>query len=191
MNDQMTQLPGVARPPLDPMFPQLVKEADTPEQKLIGFIAYGLYEEARREWASNFRDQEGRYPAEHELRAYERSWTASRLDGIRNAAVQLVAAYADTVSNQMEAEVLRRALKGRFWRSVGRWLFSALIYTLGVLGTVVALGRSGIDPIKEIRDFARLPRVSVPEPAPTPAQPLAPGPAHALPPPSAPAPAQR
>src|SRR5215213_5538212 len=135
------------------MFPQLV-EADTPEQKLIGFIAYGLYEEARREWASDFRDREGRYPVDNELRAYERSWTASRLDGIRNAAVQLVAAYAETVSNQIEAEVLRRALKGRFWRSVGQSLFSALIYTLAVLGTAVALGRSGIDPVRAIQDFA-------------------------------------
>src|SRR5829696_6895393 len=117
MNDQAAQLPDPPRPPLDPMFPQLVKEADTPEQKLIGFIAYGLYEEARREWATDFRDREGRYPVENEFRAYERSWTASRLEGIRNAAVQLVAAYADTVVNQLEAEVLRRALKGRLWRS--------------------------------------------------------------------------
>jgi len=183
------------------MFPQLVKEADTPEQKLIGFIAYGLYEEARREWASDFRDREGRYPAENELRAYERSWTASRLDGIRNAAVQLVAAYADTVSNQIEAEVLRRALKGRFWRGVGQWLFSALVYTLAILGAVVALGRSGVDPIRAIQDFATPPRSSAPEPAqapppsPGPAQTPPPssahGPAQASPPPSTPVPAQR
>jgi hypothetical protein len=173
------------------MFPQLVKEADTPEQKLIGFIAYGLYEEARREWASDFRDREGRYPVENEVRAYERSWTASRLEGVRNAAVQLVAAYADTVSNQIEAEVLRRALKGRFWRSVGQWLFSAIIYTLAVLGAVVALSRSGIDLIREIQDFARLPQASAPEPAQMPAQPSAPGPTHAPPPSLAPAPPQR
>jgi hypothetical protein len=66
MNDQVVQQADTARPPLDSMFPQLVKEADTPEQKLIGFIAYGLYEEARREWASDFRDREGRYPGENE-----------------------------------------------------------------------------------------------------------------------------
>ena len=191
MTDQAAQLTDATRPPLDPMFPQLVKEADTPEQKLIGFIAYGLYEEARREWASDFRDREGRYPAEHELRAYERSWTASRLDGIRNAAVQLVAAYADTVANQLEAEILRRALKGRFWRSVGRWLFSALIYTLALLGTVVALSRSGIDPIRVIQDFATPPRATAPEPAQTPPPPPPSGPAHTPPPSSVPAPAQR
>src|SRR4051812_23268433 len=162
MNDQAGQLPDPPRPPLDPMFPQLVKEADTPEQKLIGFIAYGLYEEARREWASDFREREDRYPGENELRAYERSWTASRLDGIRNAAVQLVAAYADTVMNQLEAEILRRALKGQFWRSVGRWLFSALVYTLVVLGAVVALNRYGIDPIRAIQDLAGFTRPSTP-----------------------------
>src|SRR5215218_6390974 len=179
MNDQAAQQVDAARPPLDPMFPQLVKEADTPEQKFIGFIAFGLYEEARREWASDFRDREGRYPAENELRAYERSWTASRLDGIRNAAVQLVAAYADTVSNQIEAEILRRALKGRFWRSMGRWLFSAVIYTLALLGAVAALGRSGIDPIKVIQDLATPPLPPVSGPAQTPGQPPAPGPTHA------------
>jgi hypothetical protein len=191
VNDQAAQLVDASRPPLDPMFPQLVKDADTPEQKLIGFIAYGLYEEARREWASDFRDREGRYPAENELRAYERSWTASRLDGIRNAAVQLVAAYADTVSNQIEAEILRRALKGRFWRSVGRWLFSAVIYTLALLGAVLALGRSDIDLIKVIQDLATPPLPPVSGPAQTPAQPPAPGPTHGPPPSAAPAPAQR
>lgn len=127
---------------------------------MIGFIAFGLYEEARREWASDFRDREGRYPVEDEFRAYKRSWTASRLDAIRNAAVQVVAAYADTVSNQLEAEILRRALKGRFWRSMGRWLFSALIYTLAVLGTLVAVGRSGVDPIRMMQDFTTPPRVT-------------------------------
>src|SRR3954451_12041664 len=151
MSNEAAQQADAPRPLLDPMFPQLVKEADTPEQKLIGFIAYGLYEEARREWASDFREREDRYPGENELRAYERSWTASRLDGIRNAAVQLVAAYADTVANQLETEILRRALKGRFWRSGGPGLFSSGIYTLGVLGSIFALNRYGSDPIKMIQ----------------------------------------
>jgi hypothetical protein len=41
---------------------------------------------------------------------------------------------------------------------VGLWLFSALIYTLAILGTVVALGRSGIDPISVIQHLAMLAR---------------------------------
>jgi pimeloyl-ACP methyl ester carboxylesterase len=38
-------------------------------QKLIGFIAYGLYHEAQREWISDFRTREGRYPNEFKVRA--------------------------------------------------------------------------------------------------------------------------
>src|SRR5215203_2412994 len=155
MNDEATQPPNAARPPLDPMFPQLLKEADSPEQKLIGFIAFGLYEEARREWATDFRDREGRYPVENEFRAYEH-----------------------TVVNQLEAEILRRALKGRFWRSVGRWLFSALIFTLILLGTLVAAGRAGIDPIRIMQDFTTPPRSSSSEPIQTPLLPSAPVPAQ-------------
>ena len=164
MSNGATQSANAVRSPLDPMFPQLVKEADSPEQKVIGFIAFGLYEEARREWASDFRDREGRYPVEDEFRAYERSWTASRLDAIRNAAVQVVAAYADTVSNQLEAEILRRALKGRFWRSVGRWLFSALIYTLAVLGTLVAVGRVRRRPDQNDAGFHNASALVTPDP---------------------------
>jgi hypothetical protein len=168
MSNEGPQPANAPRAPLDPMFPLLVKEADSPEQKLIGFIAFGLYEEARREWASDFRDREGRYPVEDEFQAYERSWTASRLDAIRNAAVQVVAAYADKVSNQLEAEILHRTLKGRFWRSVGRWLFSALIYTFALIGILVALARSGVDPIRMLQDFTTPPRSSSPGPVRTP-----------------------
>src|SRR5215204_11238 len=127
--------------PLDPMFPQIVKDTDSPEQKLIGYIAYGLYEEARREWVADFHTREGRYPSDAEVSAYERSWTSSRLEGIRNAAVQVIAAYADNLSSQIEAALLRDTLKGRFGREVVRWLFSAALYSLIIVGLYVVLGR--------------------------------------------------
>lgn len=154
MNDQSPGQLEPGRPPLDPVFPKLISDADTPERKLVGFIAFGLFEEARREWASEFREREGRYPDEREVRAYERSWTASRLEGLRNAAVQLVAAYAEVVARQLETEVLRGALKGRFWRGVGVWLFSAVVFTVVVLGTVIALSRYGLDPIAVVLGLA-------------------------------------
>src|SRR4051794_29496779 len=155
MNEQQPQLePG--RPPLDPIFPQLVSDATTPERKLIGFIAFGLYEEARREWASEFRDREGRYPDESDLQTYEKSWTASRVEGLRSGSVQLMAAYADVVARQLETEMLRGAVKGRFWRGVAVWLFSAIVFTLFALGIFVALSRSGIDPIAAVQDLASL-----------------------------------
>jgi hypothetical protein len=133
------------KPPFDPVFPRLVNEAEGPEQKLIGFIAYGLYHDAKREWISDFRSQEGRDPHDAELRDYERSWTASRLEGLKNAAVQLIAAYTDSVLSQAETQILRNALKGGVWRGVWCGLVGALLYTLMVIGLIVILARSGID----------------------------------------------
>jgi hypothetical protein len=133
------------KPPFDPVFPRLVNEAEGTEQKLIGFIAYGLYHDAKREWISDFRSQEGRDPHDAELRDYERSWTASRLEGLKNAAVQLIAAYTDSVLSQAETQILRNALKGGVWRGVWCGLVGALLYTLMVIGLIVILARSGID----------------------------------------------
>jgi HlyD family secretion protein len=115
------------------------------EQKLIGFIAYGLYHDAKREWISDFQTREGRYPHDEELREYERSWTASRLEGLKNAAVQSIAAYTDSVLAQAETQILRNALKGGVWRAVWCWLVSAMLYTLIVIGVIVIMARSGID----------------------------------------------
>jgi hypothetical protein len=131
--------------PFDPVFPQLVNEAEGMEKKLIGFIAYGLYHDAKWEWISDFRSREGRYPHEEELRGYDRSWTTSRLEGLKNAAVQSIAAYTDSVLSQAEAQILRNALNGTVRRAVWSGLLSALLYTLILIGLIVILAKSGID----------------------------------------------
>jgi uncharacterized membrane protein len=129
-------------PPFDPIFPRLVKE-DSPEDKFLGFIVYGLYQEAKREWVSAFQARERRYPGDEELRAYERTWTASRLEALENAAAQLVTAYTDTVMTHAEKQILRSALKGSFWRAVWRWVVGALCYTILLFALVIGLTRSG------------------------------------------------
>ncbi len=144
MTEQTNQQIESSKIPFDPVFPRLVKE-DTPGQKLLGFIAYGLYHDGKREWISDFRAREKRYPLEEELLAYERSWTASRLDALENAAAQLVTAYTDSVVSQAEKQILRSALTGSYWRAVWRWVGGALLYTLLLLALAVGLAKSGVD----------------------------------------------
>jgi hypothetical protein len=156
MSDQIGQ-PAHPKAPLDPIFPRFFKDGEDSGQKLLGLIAYGLYEEARREWADDFRAREGRYPSEEELRAYERSWTGSRLDGLKNAAIQILASYADTIATQVETQALRGALRGGFFRDIGRWLLSAVVFVLAALGLVIALSRSGVDLAEIFHSLARPP----------------------------------
>jgi hypothetical protein len=135
----------VPKPPFDAIFPRLVNEADGAGQKLIGFIAYGLYHEAQREWISDFRTREGHYPSDEELRQYEGSWTPSRLEALQNAAVQAIAAYTDSIVSQAETQILRNAVRGSLARAAWGWVIGALLYTLLIIGVVVGLHRSGID----------------------------------------------
>jgi hypothetical protein len=156
MNDQPLE-PAPQRAPVDPIFPRFFKDGQDAQQKVLGLIAYGLYEEARREWADDFRARDGRYPSEDELRGYERSWTASRLDGLKNGAAQILASYADTIAAHVETQTLRGALRGGFIRNVGLWLLSAVLFTLAALGFFVALSRAGVDPVGAFYGLARPP----------------------------------
>jgi hypothetical protein len=156
MNDQSGQ-PAPPRAPVDPIFPRFFKEGEDAQQKVLGLIAYGLYEEARREWADDFRARDGRYPSDDELRAYERSWTTSRLDGLKNGAAQILASYADTIAAHVETQTLRDALKGGFIRHVGLWLLSGVLFTLAASGAFVALSRAGLDPAGAFHKLARPP----------------------------------
>jgi hypothetical protein len=147
----VTENPEPQTSPVDPVFPRFFRNGEDPPDKLVGLIAYGLYEEARREWVDEFKAREKRFPIPEELRAYERSWTASRLEGLKNAAVQVLASYADTVAREVEIQALRGALRGGFGRSVVRWLFSAVLFSTAVLAITVALSRAGLDPVAAIQ----------------------------------------
>jgi hypothetical protein len=157
--------------PVDPVFPRFFRDGEGPQHKLVGLIAYGLYEEARREWVDDFKDREGRYPTPDDLRAYETSWTASRLEGLKNAAVQVLASYADSLAREVENQALRRALRGGFFRSVARWLFSAILFGAAVLGLMAALSRAGVDVIGTLQGLLRpaSPVASAPPLVPNPA----------------------
>src|SRR4051794_17870184 len=141
--------------PADPVFPRFFKNGEEPQHKLVGLVGYGLYEEARREWVDEFKGREGRYPTPAELRAYETSWTSSRLEGLKNAGVQILASYADSVAREIETQALRGALKGGFFRSVVRWLFSAFLFVAVVFGLMIAFSRAGVDPIAAMLGLLR------------------------------------
>lgn len=150
---EAAQQPQQPSAPVDPIFPRFFKDSDDQQPKLVGLIAYGLYEEARREWVDTLKAREGRYPNLDELRAYESSWTASRLDGLKNAAIQILASYADTISSEVETQALHRALRGGFIKGVVRWMVSAVLFLAAVLALFVALSRAGLDPIASYRSL--------------------------------------
>ena len=128
----------------NPMFERLVGPPDG-ETPLEGFIAYGLYKIAKREWVSGFRAREGRRPSDAELNSYVSTWTASQLQGAKERAAQALAEFAAIIIEEEEPKTLRRALKGSFWRSFWPSIFASFIYTLVLIALALILTWAGID----------------------------------------------
>lgn len=63
----------------NPVFAKLVDEA---EHELVGFLAYGIYKAAKREWLSEHRERHGRRPTEPEYRQHADAQTPVMLERI-------------------------------------------------------------------------------------------------------------
>lgn len=133
------------QPEYNPIFGQLVPQGELEGDLLPGMVTYSLYKIAKREWATDFFKRNGRKPVEAELNEYIRTWTPTRIAGVRKEAEFFVASFSGSVLEDNAPRIREEALKGTFWRSVGISIFSALLYTLLLIALVIVLRFAGID----------------------------------------------
>lgn len=119
-----------------------------------GFVAYGLYKVAKREWVTDFVDRQKRKPNDAELDAYTSSWTASQLEGARERASQSLAQFAQASIDEAEPRILQKALKGNFWRSFFPSVVAALAYTVILLILAFILTAVGVDILGILENMA-------------------------------------
>ncbi|PIB90441.1 hypothetical protein [Caulobacter sp. FWC2] len=112
----------------NPVFDQLVRASDDIE----GFIAYGLYKQAKREWLLDHRAREGRAPTMAELRGFSRQWTPTTLQAFRETADGALSAYAQITLEDQTPSIQRDALlQGRpLWKDILIGVISALSYSV-------------------------------------------------------------
>jgi hypothetical protein len=118
---------------------------------VLGVIAYGIYKQRKREWATGVRETTGRPPTPQEIQAWVGSWTPTAIDGARSNAAEVLSAFAQSVIKDEEPRILARALKGSWIRSIVQSLTSNLIYTLILIGIAMALIFSGVDLLSVFR----------------------------------------
>lgn len=142
-------------PAYNPIFEQLVDGNDDQHNELIGIVAYALYKRAKREWASDLRTRGGSKPSEVQLSDYMRSWTPSRLEGLKTEAAGILAEFADYVVQAQEPRILRDAVKGKFWRGVGTSMAANFFYTVILILAALVLARTQPDILSIFSDLAR------------------------------------
>jgi hypothetical protein len=112
----------------NPVFHHLVRASDD----IGGFIAYGLYKQAKREWLLGHKAREARAPSPAELRSFSRQWTPTTLKAFRDNAESALFGYAQSVVQDETPSIQRDALiQGHpLWKDVMIGVVSALTYSV-------------------------------------------------------------
>jgi len=100
------------RPEINPIYSQLLDNHQEMDSVMAGYIAYGVYKRSKREWVADFWSRNARKPNDQELNEYTRTWTPSRLQGLRDEANQALAEYASDVVAIAEPQLRQEAIEG-------------------------------------------------------------------------------
>lgn len=139
----MTDTP--AKPSYNLLYEKFIDPSAPIAQRLPGIIAYGLYKEAKREWACEIFKDRARTPTQQELDDYIRTWTTSRISGAKEQAEGALGEFAAAVVEANAPAIREEALRGTFWRSVWQSIFANVAYTLILIFIAIVLKFAGID----------------------------------------------
>lgn len=124
------------------MYERLVDQSDN---KVQGFIAYGLYKTAKREWVRGFEADHGRPPRTPEVAAYVSTYTPQTVNAFEAQARGVLAQFAEGIIADARPEMVEAALRGDFWKNVFQSMAANAIYTVALLVLAVVLTAAGID----------------------------------------------
>ncbi len=118
---------------------------DQGDNEVQGYIAYGLYKNAKREWVVGFKEANDREPTSEEVAAYVSAYTDQTIATYETQAAAVLAAFAEGAVADARADIVEEALRGSFWGSVWQSIFANALYTLALLALVLVLAFAGVD----------------------------------------------
>ena len=134
------------------MYERLVDQGGN---EVSGYIAYGLYKHAKREWVRNFEaDHGGRSPDGAEQASYVATYTPQIMAALETQANSILAQFASGAVDDARPEILKEALRGSAVKAIGLSLVANGIYTLLLIALVLILRYAGVD-LLGIFDTAR------------------------------------
>lgn len=124
------------------MYERLVDQGGN---KVQGFIAYGLYKTAKREWVRKYEADHGRPPKAAEVAAYVSAYTPQTIDAFEAQAAGVLTQFAGGVVSDARPEIVEETLKGTFWKAIIQSIVANAIYTVILIVIAVVLASAGID----------------------------------------------
>lgn len=124
------------------MYERLVDQSGN---KVQGFIAYGLYKTAKREWVRKFETDHGRPPRATEVTAYVSAYTPQTVDAFEAQARGVLTQFAVGIVADARPEIVEGTLRGAFWKNVFQAIAANAIYTVALIVLAIVLAAAGID----------------------------------------------
>ena len=118
---------------------------DNQPNKIKGYIAYGLYKRAKREWIQQQTHATGSPPSATQVAAYADTFTQQTIETYFTQSESALAEFAGEAVDGARAGILSEALKGSAWKAVGLGIATNFLYTLILLGIVLLLKWVGVD----------------------------------------------
>jgi len=130
----------------NPVFEKLVQENVSEDYDIAGLVAYGIYKLSKREWLLTHQDDTGAKPDAAAHEAFAKSQTPKVLEGYRTQANAAVANYGQLVVESQRPDIIRDALRGTFWQSVGASFVASLIFAalLALVVFIAAMNGFGL-----------------------------------------------
>ena len=126
----------------NPLYDRFVDQGDN---RIQGYIAYGLYKNAKREWIVNFKNANSRDPTVDEIATYVSAFTEQTIATYETQASGVLVEFADGAIADAKSNIVETALRGSFWGSVFQSIAANMIYTAILLAVVVVLALVGVD----------------------------------------------
>ena len=142
----------------NPIFEQILARGG--EDKIVAYIAYGLYKERKRAFLMKRRGELNGPVPDEEITTFVRTYDDGQIDLIWNAASNSLATfaadYADAEKSQAVTTALADALSGSFWKQVWVTTAAGLISVVVLTAVYFLLRIVGVDLVERFRQLEQL-----------------------------------
>jgi len=140
------------QPSFNPMFERIALNGG--QANPLNLVAYGLYKQAKREWAKKFWETHKRHPNKDDLDHYIMTWTQTQIDNVNTQARTIMASFAASAVDDERPKILGEALKGSLPKAIMASMLASFFYTILLIVMAVILAKSGVDIIGIFKNVA-------------------------------------
>lgn len=144
----------------NPIFERIFGRVQAEGDRIIAYIAYGLYKQRKRDFLIARQRELGGDVPQAEIDIFHRTYDEGQIDLVWNAAKESLAVFAINYADDAKEEAVKTALieavKGRFWNSV--WITTAanFIFAIGVVVLYFLLRFIGFDLLDKLHKLDQI-----------------------------------